>query len=168
MDELIKKITPYQIFNYLLPGVIFVVILKNITYYDLTQDDILVAFFLYYFIGLIISRIGSLIIEPFLKKIKIIKFARYEDFINASKNDSKIEILSEQNNTYRTITSLFILLILFKVYESVSYQIGFFKNNYALVLTTLLLILVIFSYTKQTVYIKRRIDNQKYEKNSNV
>ena len=79
----------------------------------------MIGLFLYYFIGLIISRIGSLILEPFLKLIKFVRFADYEDYVMASKSDPKIDLFSEQNNMYRTLCSLFIMLILFKIFDSI-------------------------------------------------
>jgi len=60
--------------------VLFVVITEVITSYSFLQEDIIIGLFVYYFIGLIISRIGSLIIEPFLKWISFIKFISYKDF----------------------------------------------------------------------------------------
>ena len=112
MKELIDKLSSYNIFNYLLPGTVFAGLGDTITSYSLIQDNILIALFLYYFIGLIISRIGSLTLEPILKWIKFVKFAPYEDFVKASKLGPKIEIFSEQNNMYRSLCMLSIALIL--------------------------------------------------------
>ena len=73
MKELIDKLSTYNIFNYLFPGVLFAYILSKVSSYDLIQKDLVTGVFLYYFIGLVISRIGSLFIEPFLKKNKILE-----------------------------------------------------------------------------------------------
>ena len=77
MKELLDKLSSYNIFNYLFPGVLFVVFLSKVSNYDLIQKDIITGAFLYYFIGLVISRVGSLFIEPFLKRIKFLKFSDY-------------------------------------------------------------------------------------------
>ena len=58
---------------------------------------------MYYFIGLIIIRIGSLAIEPALKRIRFVKFTSYTEFVKALKSDSKIDILSEINNYLRSL-----------------------------------------------------------------
>src|SRR3989344_7954495 len=102
MKDILDKITSYNLFNYLLPGVLFVAILDKFTSYSLTQENLLIGAFVYYFIGLVISRFGSLIVEPFLKSVSFLKFADYVDFVSASKIDSKIEDFSEVNNMYRT------------------------------------------------------------------
>jgi hypothetical protein len=56
MKEFITKISSYNIFNNLLPGILFVFLLNKITIYNLLQDDLVVGFFLYYFIGITISN----------------------------------------------------------------------------------------------------------------
>jgi hypothetical protein len=64
MKEILDKLSSYNLFNYLLPGIIFVVLASEITRYSFIHDDIVIGAFLYYFIGLVISRFGSLAIEP--------------------------------------------------------------------------------------------------------
>ena len=120
MKELIDKISSYNLFNYLFPGVLYVLISKEITVYDMVQENIILGVFFYYFIGLVVSRVGSLIIEPLMKKIKLVKFVDYQDFISASKHDNKIKLFSEINNMYRTLISLFVLVLLTKIYEMIS------------------------------------------------
>ena len=100
MVDLLSKISSYDLFNYLLTGIIFVILADSFTRYSFIQQDIAIGLFLYYFIGLVISRVGSLAIEPLLKRIAFLKFADYKDFISASEKDKKIELLSEVNNTY--------------------------------------------------------------------
>ena len=158
MNDLINKLSAYNIFNYLLPGIIFVALASKLTKYSLIQQDILIGIFLYYFIGLVISRFGSLIIEPILRRFKFLKFADYEDFIKASKKDEKIELLSEQNNMYRTICSTFILLLLLKIYEIIETQYQVLQNWNSIILIVLLLVMFLLSYRKQTKYVKKRID----------
>lgn len=110
MKELLDKLSSYNIFNYLLPGILFSVIASNTTELDLIQKDLFVGVFVYYFVGLVISRFGSLLVEPLLKKTNFLKFADYKEFIRASEKDKKIEVLSEANNMYRTFISTFLLL----------------------------------------------------------
>jgi hypothetical protein len=161
MNELLNKISSYNLFNYLLPGIVFVVILSKTTQYNISQDDIVIGLFLYYFIGLIISRFGSLVIEPILKKYKFVLFADYKDFVIASKKDEKLEVLSEVDNTYRTLCSMFILILLIKIYEKIANKWLFLKENSILILIILLIIMFLFSYRKQTAYISKRVEANK-------
>ena len=157
MKDFLSKLSSYNLFNYLLPGIIFVVLSRELTHYSLIQNDIVIGVFLYYFVGLVISRFGSLAIEPLLRRLSFLRFAGYKDFIAASKKDEKIELLSEVNNTYRTLCSLFILLFLLKLYEQIESRLPILKDWSVIVLVALLLVMFLFSYRKQTNYITKRI-----------
>ena len=159
MRYLIQKISSYNIFNYLLPGVVFVAIGEKLTSFHLIHPNWLLGLFLYYFVGLCISRVGSLVVEPALKRIRFLRFAAYEDFIEASNSDPKVEILSEQNNMYRTLCSLCLVLILLKAYDLVSWCVD---PWFILVLG--LLTMFLFSYRKATQYVVRRVDATLKEK----
>jgi hypothetical protein len=104
--------------NYLLPGVLFAVIASKWTHYSFLGYEVVVAAFLYYFIGLVVSRVGSLIIEPLFRRTGFVKSADYRKFVAACKLDPKIELLSEANNTYRTLCSLLVSLLILKLFET--------------------------------------------------
>lgn len=161
MKDILDKITSYNLFNYLLPGVLFVAILDKFTIYSLTQENLVIGAFVYYFVGLVISRFGSLIIEPFLKFIYFLKFTDYADFVSASKIDPKVEDFSEVNNMYRTFTAMFVLLLLLKGYEFLAVKISILSEHTALILVVTLLTMFLFSYRKQTGYITKRIKASK-------
>src|SRR5713101_362377 len=109
MNELLEKLSSYNIFNYLLPGVLFVIVAKQFVGLNLAQDDLILAAFLYYFLGMTISRVGSLVVEPLLKKISFVKFSDYPQYVAAAQKDKTLEVLSESNNTYRTIVAVFLV-----------------------------------------------------------
>jgi membrane protein CcdC involved in cytochrome C biogenesis len=91
MEKLLEKLSSYNIFNYLFPGMIFCILLEKTTSYSIIQENIVIDVFLAYFIGLLISRISSLIIEPLLKKVKFVKFAEYKDFLVALYRDGVLK-----------------------------------------------------------------------------
>jgi len=153
------KISSYNIFNYLLPGILYVVLISEFSAVNLIQDDIVVGAFLYYFIGLVISRIGSLIVEPIFKKVKILKHAEYSDFIAASEKDTKIETFSESNNMYRTLVALFLILLFSKLYILLSMKYEWSRSTDFYIIATVLLIMFILAYRKQTNYITKRIEH---------
>lgn len=155
--KIIEKISSYNIFNYLFPGVIFSHALKKIYGIDILTSNTLSNLFIYYFAGLIISRIGSLFIGSFLDVIRVTKKAPYKEYIEASKIDSKIDLLSEVNNMYRTLISLFISLISIKWYLKLENKVKFIEKNHLEILLILLTLLFVFSYRKQTSFIRKRI-----------
>jgi len=157
MKDLLGKISAYNIFHYLLPGIILAIIASKVTHYNFIHQDIIIGLFFYYFLGLVVSRFGSLIIEPILKRLSFIKFADYKEFVIASQKDEKIELLSEVNNTYRTLSSVFILLLILKLYEKIECWFSPLKGKGAIILIVILLIMFLFSYRKQTEFITKRI-----------
>ena len=161
MKDFLDKLTSYNIFNYLLPGVLFSILATKFANLNLVFDNLIIGVFAYYFTGLIISRFGSIVIEPFLKVIGFVKFADYKDFIEASKNDSKIEVLSESNNMYRTLISMFTLLFLTIGFQKLADNWFFLKNNQDAIFLSILLLLFLLSYRKQTNYITKRIKTKK-------
>ena len=161
MDEILQKLSSYNIFNYLLPGTLFAVVGETYSSFRLVQDDLLIAVFFYYFLGLVISRIGSLLIEPFLKAIRFVEFADYTDFVAASKIDKKLDVLSEANNMYRTLISLFTLLIILSVVDLLSQWWPTLRVGVPYALLPALLVLFLFSYRKQTNYVVKRVTTER-------
>jgi hypothetical protein len=95
VKDLLDKISSYNIFNFLLPGVIFAVFVSKTTSFTLMQEDVLSGAFVYYFLGAVISRIGSLVVEPVLKATKLINFAEYKDFVVASEIKSAVAFFNK-------------------------------------------------------------------------
>lgn len=161
MENFFKSISKYNVANYLIPGVVTVLLLRATNSFNLVQDELFLGLFLYYFIGLILSRIGSLLVEPVLKGLKVIDYTPYSDFVLAIKKDSAINELSETNSSYRTyIVSMFVVLIAMPA----AWVIDKFSLPNILVTTlTLVLaaILLAFAYRKQTIFIKKRVEESK-------
>lgn len=157
MKDLMDKLSSYNIFNYLLPGVVFVVMAESFTKYKFVQEEIIVGAFLYYFLGLVVSRVGSIVIEPILRWGGFLEFSEYGDYVEASRKDKLIETLSESNNMYRTFFSLFVFLSFLKVYEVSSKYFLWLDKFSSEIALVLLLSLFAFSYKKQTAYITKRV-----------
>ena len=158
VKDIFDKISSYNIFNYLLPGIVFLFLTKEITSYNLIQENNLIGIFFYYFVGLVVSRFGSIFIKPFLERLKFLEFSDYKSFVVASKKDNKIELLSEVNNTYRTILSMFTLLIFEKIYLFIKQYFDIQQETTFVFLLIFVFILFLFSYRKQTNFIKKRIE----------
>lgn len=160
MVELLDKLTSYNLLNYLLPGVIFAVLAKDILGVDLVQDDLVVGVFFYYFIGAVVSRLGSIILEPLLKWVRFVRFEKYEDFLVASRKDEKINVLLESSNMFRTLASVFLLLGAFKLALWLETQLGISEDITNIAVLAALFSLFLLSYRKQTEFIVNRIRKQ--------
>ena len=162
MKELLDKVGQYHLFNYLFPGIVFAALMKHFGVHDFLSDNLIVTAFLCYFMGMSISRVGSLIVGPVLRRAGFLKFKPYSEFIMASKTDAKLDVLSQENNTYRTITSMLLLVGLAKGVVWWSTKWAWLAKWEAYIIGVLLIGLFAFAYRKQTQIIAKRIEaNQK-------
>ena len=170
LAQIVEKISSYNIVNNLYPGILFVYVLKIMFGTNLLSNNWFENLIVFYFVGMVLSRIGSIIIEPIMKKIKIIKYAPYQDYVKASSIDPLVDTLSETNNTYRTLLSTFICVFVYKLGASINEvclknKITFLQENKDWILLTLLVLLFVFSYVKQTSYVRKRVESVLKRKN---
>ncbi|MBT7558188.1 hypothetical protein HN615_14895 [Candidatus Woesearchaeota archaeon] len=159
--SVLEKISRYNLSNYLLPGIVFIAFTSKTTEFDIIKlfnENLVIILFLAYFTGTIISRIGSLIFEPILRKIKFVTFAKYPDYLEVQKIDKKLDDLSEENNTYRTYISLFAILLIFYLFIFLAEYFSLYIKDVGIILVGALFVLFLFSYRKQTNYIRSRVN----------
>lgn len=160
MKEFIEKLSSYHLLNYFLPGIVFAFFADKYTTYHMLSSSIWLSLFLYYFIGLVISRIGSLIIEPICIAAKVIYFLPHEKFVKSQRNDDQLSVISETNNMYRSLSSVFLMLILLRIWNIIENRFTLLANFHFWILIPLLFLLFIFSYRKQTKYITSRMSTK--------
>ena len=89
MEDFLNKLENYNILNYILPAIIFDVGCRYYINIELIPtDNIFISIFIYYFLGLVISRVGSLIIKPLLWKLKV---------LNKKDSSERLEIYNAEN-----------------------------------------------------------------------
>lgn len=151
MENLINKGSEYNIFNNLFIGAIGFLILK--VYFEVNLDDVLCLIFTIYFIGMTINRIGSVILEQILKKLKFISKVKYNEYIEASKIDKKLDIINQERNIYRSLFTLGIIMLLL---ESASLFCDI--NKIPIIIPIIFITLLYgFSFRKQNKYIVKRV-----------
>lgn len=161
LSDLLDKLTSYNLFNYLLPGAVFAYFAESSFQIKLVPDDLITAAFVYYFLGLVVSRFGSLVLEPLLIKLRFVQFESYADFLSASQKDSKIEVLVEASNMYRTFVSTMVLLLFLATYLKLEATYPFLHEWRELIGGMTLALVFLFAYKKQTDYILERVRNLK-------
>lgn len=161
MEAVLEKISSYNIFNFLLPGTVFAFVSDRLTNTEFVQHDLLIAVFVYYFLGLVISRVGSLVVEPVLKGSGFVTFSDYSDFVDVSEADPTLATLSEVNNTLRTMISLSLFVIATIVYDRLAAVSTNFAAYAPYFLLLLILALFLFAFRKQTAYITKRVNKGK-------
>lgn len=166
-SKVVDRLSSYQLFNYLLPGIIFNYGIEQITSFCFTPDDILYKLFIYYVSGMILSRIGSTIIEPIYKKFCIVVYAGYKDYLDAAEKDPKLDILVMENNTYRTLVSTFIVMLFLYLMDQIEWLHDKYDSFVAIVIYLLLLVgLMTLSFRKQTSFVRSRTHNNLGKKDS--
>lgn len=154
----IDKLSQYNFLTNILPGSVLCIILKYLVGYDLIPDDYYQAGIVFYFVGMVNSRLGSLVVEPLLKAILWVKYAPYSDFLQAEKEDSKITLLSQENNVFRSyITVMFISAIVY-IYKNYSLDWRCLMRDEPLVLIISLLVIFLFAFRKQTSFVRKRVE----------
>ena len=158
MDAFFERISNYQFLNNLLPGTIFVIILNSFTSFIIENDNILILLFICYFFGFVISRIGSLVVEPILENMKFVRFKTHSEYISASLKDKKIDLLMEHNNLFRSFIAMLLLVGFVMIYDKLQTICPFLERNNMIIFLVLLIFLFLFSFRKQTIYISNRIE----------
>ena len=158
MEKLLEKISIYHILNNLVPGSIFCLMLHRINGINMLSEKTIETVFVYYFVGMVVSRFGSLVVEPISIKFGIVKYADHHDYIAASPKDEMIATLLETNNLYRTIAASGLLVILIKVYIIIEQRFCFLSDARPYLVGIIVFVLFLLSYRKQTAYIKSRVE----------
>lgn len=150
MKFLLDKLSSYNLFTNFIPGYTLIIMAKMFWNIDLKDFDSLSKVILAYVLGIMVSRVGSMVVEPFAKN----RYMRseYVDFVNAEKNDSKISILLETSNMYRSLASLFFIATLVELIVLAG------KHICLTILAFVILTILFFqSYVKQQDYISKRV-----------
>lgn len=158
MGSIIEKLDSYEIMTNLLPGAFFGMTLRLFCEVKLPVVNIGEEVATYYFMGFIINRLGSLIVNPLLLKFNFIKEVTYEEYVKAEKKNEKVRTLAEICNYYRSILTASLCLLIIKIIngfnENTSWLLVNWKFCFLLGCTTLFL----FSYMKQIRFVCRRVE----------
>ena len=160
MEKFLEKISAYHFLNYMIPGTLFLVLVDILGIYNLPLDNVFLVLFGGYFSGMILSRIGSLLVEWLLKKWKFVVFAPYGIFKDAEAKDSKITTLSTESNTYRTLLATFLALLILYGLSLIPGVKDFMHTPWmALIVMAGLIVLFLFAYRKQTSYVRESVEH---------
>ena len=162
MEKIISSIPVYNLLTNLIPGTVLAALLKfcveGCDIFSLTNNIWILAVILY-FLGIINSRISSLVFEPLIRMFKIVKCASHKDFTDAELKDTsgKLTQLSRMNNEYRSYISVFAIVLILKLIFLCSSVKDFVTDNVCWVILGLGVLLFLCSYKKQVSYITSRV-----------
>lgn len=163
MDEILKKISAYDLLNTLIPGAALVFFLRVFGYLDFKAEDVLFLVVLAYILGVVASRVGSLILEPIALRFDWFEHD-YTGFVEAQKEDDRLLTLTTIANMYRTLAGLMTVLAVlalgslvpevFRLWLYTGYGVSAF-------------LLFLCGWVKQERYVHRRLDICRKEANDN-
>lgn len=158
ISTFLGRISNYNLLNNLIPGAILCVLLKYLVGYDFMSVGTLELLVVFYFVGMVNGRIGSLLIEWLLKKVHLVTFRDHKLFVEAEQKDKKISSLSETNNMYRSLISVTFTALIAKLYH-VGFDLQWeWGDRSEWVVLLAMFVLFSLAYRKQTMYIVSRID----------
>ena len=158
MGDFFSNLSSYNIFNYLFPGAILYGYLQFRGLAPNTEFSIIVSFFLLYFAGLVISRVGSLFLKRIIERMANIKEGNYKRYVAAAKKDSLVATFSEIANMYRSLVATMFLIPFLSIYGVWSGKVSGLEFITDTIFSTALMGLFITSYGKQDRYLAKRID----------
>lgn len=154
INSLFNKLSAYQLLSLILPGASLLGIMKFIFSIDIKVDDNIWWFLLAsYVVGIIISRIGSLLIEETFKKYGIIEKYDVTAYSDKRKEDDLVETLLSFANLYRSFCVLSFCLVIITGIKGYAFCIYW----YYYLLELLLSVLFGASFCKQYKYFKDSI-----------
>lgn len=154
METIIEKLEEYKIVINLIPGYFFLWLLKCYIEIEISFVNIFQEIVVAYVIGTAIGRIASIIFSKLLRKLKIIKFANYKDYIEVSKKDDQISKLLMNANFYRSLFTVIILIFILKIAMNFNVNFEWIKN----ISLIILLIIFILAFKKEEDNITGRIN----------
>lgn len=165
-----ERLSQYHLLTNILPGTVLCIILQYIVGYNIILENYYQCAIVFYFVGLVNGRIGSLIVEPVLRKCHWLTFAPYKQYVRAEKLDNKLQTLNQDNNTYRSYVSVMFVSVMAYAYKHFLSIYSFIQNHEQIFLIVLLFVIFALAYRKQTGYIHKRVvyQNQEQQDNTNT
>lgn len=157
---IIERVSNYELLNNIIPGSIYVILTEKLTSFKIQTGDFWQDIIVFYFGGLVIGRIGSLVVERFLKWSKKTQFEPHSDYVKAENKNKLVRELSTINNMYRTYTAVAMCLaftVIFNHLWALLEKCDWSKSVMYLVGCGLLVVIFGKSYIKQTEYISSRV-----------
>lgn len=158
VSAIFAKISPYNIINYMIPGTIFCLLIKYLVGWNFIDfDNWYLSALVFYFSGMICSRVGSLVVEKCIKCLFGVRFADYADYLRAEKMDEMVGKLNQECNAFRTYVAMILILILAMLWNWVITNCPCIAGAQKVIFILFLLVLFLSSYVKQIGYVVKRV-----------
>lgn len=151
------KLDAYNLVANLVPGAALTYAL-HYSKFPTPSPDELGAFLLVAFVaGVTSNRLGSLVLDPFLRRIRFLEVKNYDSFVTSERVDKKLETLVANHGLYRTFfTAGAIYLLLFIISRLLPGAVLPAQAVFVLFVIAGMLVFL-FAFKKEDGYIHSRI-----------
>ena len=155
-----EKLDAYNLIANFIPGAALVYPL-NFSGFPAPEPDNIAAFVLVAFVtGVATNRLGSLILDPFLRSARIgfLHKKDYPAFVGLEKNDPKLETLVANAGLYRTFITAGLIYFFLLALESLATYCNIGNEFKFTALVVLGMAVFLYALRKEDGYIRTRID----------
>ena len=167
--DILDKLDTYEVFTNLLPGIFFGILFEFLFHIKIPSGVIssgvpadgvigaLGAIAIYYFLGVLIGGISSIVTQPTLLMLKFVTYASHSDFITAEKNDEKVRILIEKSDFYCSLLTAVLLIFSMKLVIVVKEHWTPISEQWMWFVLMLVFFVLLFTYQLQNSLLQNRI-----------
>lgn len=160
LDRLLEHVSAYELLNNLLPGATYVLLAERLTSLRLLSGSVWLDLALCYAVGLAIGRVGSLVVEPLLQRLKLLDRVPHSDYVKAEGKERRVREVSTVNNMYRTFAAVAACLLL-TICLSMAWphlrERGATRQTMGVAGCVALMVLFALSHAKQTSLVASRV-----------
>ncbi|RWF67350.1 hypothetical protein [Mesorhizobium sp.] len=157
MGDIAAKLSSYDILTNLIPRAAFAFIMKRLDIYDFGSTSAVIDVIMYYFLGPVISRIGSIILRPVLNEAGLVQHGDHANFIVAEAKDPQMAVVLESSNLYRSACSVLVTSLAAYDVKLLDDHFGWSLRSIEVGTVIFLFVLFLRAYRKQTAFIERRV-----------
>ena len=157
MDKILQALNQYDVVTCIIPGLVFCQLTDWMYCTKFMGTDAFNLLVTSYIFGLIISRIGSIIIEPFCEKVGIIHKAPYSEWVQAKKQDDEIDTITTKSTVYRSLSALIFFQMILYICWLFELQHIIFTRCGIFMLCLAAMGFIFFAYRKQVSYVHKRV-----------
>jgi hypothetical protein len=108
-------------------------------------------------LGAISNRLGSLAIDPLIRRLRLLPKKDYDSYIRASEHDRKLDAIVQNANLYRTFATAGLVYFSLLLLRKVAVAVGISQSYFAQILLAVAILIFVAAYIGQDRYISKRV-----------
>ncbi len=152
------KLDAYNLIANLVPGAALVYAL-HFSGFPAPDPEKIGAFLLTAFVvGVATNRLGSLVLDPILRRVGFLHKKDYQAFLGSEKEDAKLETLVANSGLYRTFVTAGLVYLILLATNWVLAAVGIEGRIVFIPVIALAMVIFLFAFQKEDNYIRIRMN----------